>query len=421
MSHGRRLEDRLQAMHGTDTARSGPGRLHDMHGTDRAQSGNGAPRAGDGDAIPDDLGADDLDKPVDWMTYSHRKLHHMVHQNLDVSSASSVAGDWEHLATQLEEITEDLRRAVQATTDGWDGDGAEAARKTVHKLVQWTERTNDSVKQAANCVSRQVEIVRHARNAMPEPPADGGGWPLPEHAEPIPMTPGMLRGTSGADFASARSLSVDTGQQVTDNRAIHRHAADIMAEMQAESAKVYRDVPRFRRPPVPRYGTNEPSVRPQEAEPPAGPGLAAETDTTTSAASAGLPGSASTSAGAATGGTSGVPGGIAGGGAGAIGGHGVGTRGEGLVAGARSGAALDTGTRPAAASTATSAAGGSARGGAYGPMGMPMGAAAGRQGQTTEHRTASYLEDDSGLFSIEGKVMPPVLGVDPPAREQSET
>src|SRR5699024_8558291 len=90
---------------------------------------------------PDEPEPEDLNEPVDWMTYRHEQLYAMVHRDLDLADAGVVAGQWAHLASDLDGIGKDLRAALDKATDGWQGEGAAAAQQALRRLGDWAEDT----------------------------------------------------------------------------------------------------------------------------------------------------------------------------------------------------------------------------------------------------------------------------------------
>ncbi|OZM73269.1 hypothetical protein CFN78_10425 [Amycolatopsis antarctica] len=351
-------------------------------------------------------GPQDLDGDVDWMTYSHAELYAMAHEGVNLAEATSVAASWAELAEELDELGARLGKALAASADGWEGEAADAARAGVERLVSWTSATAASGKDVSTCVIRQADIAETARRTMPEPP----------EASPVRR-------------CVALNLVADPGPERLAAQQLHRRAAEVMQRMQQASNEVYADVPAFTSP-MPRTElrrTPEKPVAPEperevtadpRREPPAEATVPGHREATTP--SAGEVSPSATPAGPLPGGPS-AHGGV---GITATGGGASGAQAPAapLAAGTLAGSRALPRTNRTAGQGPASATAPQARGGGMGTgmgmAGMPMGmAGAGmRQDDAVERTTPGYLEEDSGFWSSDVLVSPPVLGEEPTAR-----
>ncbi|WP_199430867.1 PPE domain-containing protein [Qaidamihabitans albus] len=343
---------------------------------------------------PEDIGED-----VDWMTYSHRELYQMATSGLDLEGATDVAAGWSRLGNELEDVGRELRQAIEAAADGWQGAAADQARDTVNRLAGWTEETADGSNAVSGCVSEQAALASRAQRGMPEPPL------VFQPAAPgSDSRPGPSEGTtpmSAGGFWTGPELLVDPEQDRQRVRELHRQAAEVMEQYQRESRDLHGRVPSFTSPVRrPLLVPDEPPSEPPGEEPP-------DDETSASGVTPGGPGAPGAPGGA------GVPGGAAtGAGQPAMPPSGA-AAGEQYGAGARTGVGPGQAGMPAASGPA--AASGAARG-MGGPAGMPMGGAAAARpgGDDTEHATPSYLQEDDDVWGSQVPVVPPVLGADDP-------
>ncbi|MGA6165819.1 WXG100 family type VII secretion target [Amycolatopsis magusensis] len=341
--------------------------------------------------------AGDLGIPVDWLTYPHPELYTMVHEDVDLGGAQTVAATWATLGDKLTQIGAELRAAMAKASQGWTGASAEKTKETVERLAAWCDETGVRATEVCGCVTRQAENVRVAMNAMPEPRMTALPYPMPAD------------GTAAMSFAGGPQLIADDETDRRGGDELHQRAADVMKQFQEETYEVYGTVPEFSTPTGEQISYRTPEVppdepTPSEPEPETAPpddstGASGVTDNPVDGVIGGYaPPSPSPSAP--------VP---------MVGGGGqVGGAMQDPIAGGRAGAhpgAPGPGAAPAAASAAT-------RGGGTGgmPMGaMPMGAGGQRQ-EDVEHKLPGYLQEEDNIFAADLKVAPPVLGEEGPRR-----
>ena len=359
-------------------------------------------------------GPDSLVADIDWMSYPHRELYEMVHNELDLAGAESSAQQWAKIGKVLDRISTELRTAIVATADGWTGEGADKARDVAIKLVEWTNETGWRAENVAGCVRRQADIAETARRTMPEPAGfitkPGPQAPKPR---PIPVASDATQAMSTASpppssaFATAGRIVAEPGDENAQD--LHRQAADVMTRMQQSSGEVYETVPYFasygKQPSIlekPEDPKNPGPKLPEEKEPETPPDDSTHSSGTEDPAPVPVrepldaPGRGPGS-GVSTPPPLGPPGSAGGtqeqlGQGGRSGTGGFGPAGQpGQVAGA--------GSRAAAA-------------GAFGGMPMGMAPGAGRQDET-ERKTPDYLIEDGDIWGLSGQVTPPVIGEDP--------
>lgn len=359
------------------------------------ERGPTAPRP-DPEPGPESLGED-----VDWMTYSHQRLYQMANEGVDVAGAHEVSVTWAKIGQKLEDIGGDLKRAMAGSVHGWRGAAAERARESVQQLITWSNDTGTTAGKVANCIAIEADHAEHMRAAMPPPVVVRTEDPDFPDTVP-PQTAGGTSPMSAGDFGSAQALPNDSMPSQQSQRVAHQQAADVMRNFQRGSNDVYGTVPKFASPTGSerlrrRKPDHDPRPRPKPGED--------DTTTSTSSVDTGTPGAGGGGAAGAAGAA--AAGGAAGGAMGA--GMRTGQDPPSLSGGAR------TGAGEGAAAAARGPAGAGAGAGRAMPMGgVPMGAGMGqRGGQEDDRKAPGYLEEDSDIWKVEGKVAPPVIGEDP--------
>lgn len=382
--------------------------------------------------VPDEkseYGREFLREDFDWMGIPHPTLYRMVHDGLNLGSVVEAAASWGKFGDEMEEIGHDLRRSLEESAHGWQGDAAEQARTTMRRLSEWTEQTAHRGNEISSCISRQAELAEHAKQAMPEPmlvtrpqplPVPGPG-PVPVSSDGGGTAPMSASSFTQGGFAGAAVLPEDHLPPVEGARERHREAARVMRQLQHDSFDVYRDVPRFTRPDGQRTNRHpdddrdrgDDDDRDDDKQHDEDEHDGDRDDTTTSSAGGGTaPGTPSGGAPPAgarvpSGGHSPAGGAVAGPALGA------GTSSGELATGKRAGAALPS-TSSGLSAQSSAPAGGTSRGYAGGAVPMGGAGAGARPGGDTEHTVAEYLEEDSDFWSPNVTVVPPVLGEEPP-------
>jgi hypothetical protein len=392
---------------------------------------------------------DDIHEPKDWMTYSHEALYNMVHTGVNLAGAQAAATNWKKIGEDIAAVRENLLKAVEDSSVGWNSESARLARDGLTEVTNWVDDTSTYAHKVSAAITTETDNVEAARAAMPPPPK------APEPPVPVePQVPraalrdriAMIDGVSGfggieglrrdprlvqtlqGEFSGFETVGTSPVDTLAANDASHRLAADVMAAFQRNSAAVDQTVPAQFTPPVNPVNPNPPTLggdlggrTPTDGT--AGGGTGAPVTTTTGAQNRGTTNTSSRSYG----GGAGVRGG--GGGGGFTGGMMPGRFGQnanqggsggGGGAGGSGGAGLSAGVNERAAAGAASAAASSATGGQtrafQNPLAMggaPMaGAPAAGQGRDDEreHKSASYLEEDDNVFGLDRKAAPPVIG-----------
>ncbi|MCT2588297.1 PPE domain-containing protein [Actinophytocola gossypii] len=328
-----------------------------------------------------------LDEQVDYLTFTHRDLHRMVHQGLDPSGAMEVSADWARLGDELTEISEELGRIVTAAAAAWEGEASDLARQTLAGLTHWAAEAGTQATKVSACVTMEVDNVLQARDAMPKPPRE----PIAELPEVQPLL--------ANDWGAARSVTADPAGPLAEEQAMHQQAARVMERFQEASREVYSTVPQFSPPPVGGsilVGPPQPPPPPQPPVPPpptppapvpVPPPLPPRTGVPGSPGVPGAPGSTGTPGRVPVGGP--TPGPTA-----------------GLTSGAGEPAAAQN--RPGAGTTSSSGRGPSI-------SGMPMGMGAAGRDDDTERRVADYLKEEDDIWGQhERPTTPPVIGEERP-------
>ncbi|SMC98090.1 hypothetical protein [Kibdelosporangium aridum] len=184
-------------------------------------------------------GEDALYDNVDWMTFTHEQLYEMVHQGIDVSGANAVAAKWAMLGTAMQEIGDELAKALAASLEAWQGAAADQARGSLAALSAWSTDAGVTARDVSALVAQEASNAENARRTMPEPVATfRPAIPIPANAT-SPMS---------AAFESAVDIVKDPHGPTHTQHAAHQEAAQVMQQFQTASQEVYGTVPQFAPP-----------------------------------------------------------------------------------------------------------------------------------------------------------------------------
>ena len=339
-------------------------------------------------------GPEHLATSVDWMSYSHQELYGMANQGVDLAGATTVSAKWAKLGAVLEEISADLKRAANASVDGWEGDGADKARDAVNRLVAWSADTAARATAVAGCVSRQADLAETARRTMPEPPAASSpAPPAPPHVTPGDGTAAMSASSNAftsSAFASAGQLVTDSGPAQAKAQRLHQQAAEVMQRLQSGSNEVYGTVPSF----TSLGKTADSRKLVQQKAPVKDPAPPKHEDTTTTSSAAPAPAGpvapvGGVSAGAGAQPVAGVP------------------QGPSLTGADEAGQRLTAGATQA---VPPPAAAGEQAAPQRAMTGMPGMAGRGGHDEDKERKTPDYLQEEDDIWGLDGPVTPPVIG-----------
>ncbi|GAA2665138.1 MULTISPECIES: hypothetical protein [Actinosynnema] len=437
---------------------AGEQRDHRRNG-DHANQGGGDKNGYGRDNEPSELG-----QKVDWMTYSHQQLYDMVHTGVDLDSANSAKTGWSGIGKSLGEVRDLLVKAINQSSQAWEGETADRAREGLESVMKWAQNTSDHAENVATCINEEIQHVVTAREQMPAPvpptlptavapgadqalvpaaTARSADLPATSTAESA-LTGSSTLGsalrrtpTTPESFAGLDTVAAPAAETTAAADATHRQAAEVMAMFQQNSYAVDLTVPSFSAPvnPVatPTPGAQVP-LAPGGATPdgPAGAGGSAVVNP------AATTGQSSADRQRQQGGSAGRAAAIAGGRGGA-GGYGGGVFARGRVpssgSGSSGGSGSSLGATPigAGGSSANVGAGHGASGSTGGvtsqfqaskavtpqhgmigatPMAAPPPMAAGMGGGGNDSRNRpDYLEDDENVFGVDRKAAPPVIGL----------
>lgn len=165
-----------------------------------------------GSAEPSGSGAAWAGEGVNWDAYTHEELYRMVWEGADVADVSGIAEEWRRHSATLADHAVHLRDQQAALREDWEGDAAELAATQLGSLA---DRVDDisaraaTNQQAAQEASEALALVR----AMLPPPPGAAPAATAETAAPVreprqaaPTTAdftSMDFGELGMDYASA--------------------------------------------------------------------------------------------------------------------------------------------------------------------------------------------------------------------------
>jgi hypothetical protein len=313
----------------------------------------------------------------------------MVNNGVDLTGATDVAGTWAKLSDTLRQMGDTLNTALAASADGWQGTAADQARGNLTGLVTWTNTTGENAVIVSGCVSQQAEALQTARSSMPVPP------PTPPLPQPVSVTQPVslpqpqnvaqpASGVQAQSFAQPPIASPGPIASTTQSAVAHQQAARVMQQYQSSSADISRTIPQFAAPTNPVSTPTPPPVG--NPAPPVGPPSTGPAPIAVGGLGRTVPGGGRPSGGSLpaeeNGGQSGI---------------------------------RTTEANPAPRGSGSTGAGvaGEAES-TQGPRSTPMstsgmGGAGGRREEDREHKR-KYWQEDDGIFDLDKRVAPRVIG-----------
>jgi hypothetical protein len=212
---------------------------------DKIRIDNAASKLDDNVAVGEDRA---LNGTGNWAAVPHEELYASVHENNNPAEAYSLAREWTQLGNMMAENSRVMDETIRSTESGWTGPAAEVARQATLKLATWGGDAAQTSQYMGTRIADQGLAAERAKTAMPEPKNFDYEKMLRDG-----FTTGGLAGLSQA--------VVDVQAASAQARSSHDQAAQVMAQMEAESKNVDQTTPRFVRPPeVTQGSTVDPRV-----------------------------------------------------------------------------------------------------------------------------------------------------------------
>ncbi|MEV0679566.1 PPE domain-containing protein [Actinosynnema sp. NPDC050436] len=105
---------------------------------------------------------------INWNVYAHRDLWDMV-KSADLARMGQRTHDWQVLARDLGEATEDVQRLVGTLVQSWHGPSSAVAADSVSRLTRWATEVSDRAYRVGAGMDAYTWAVGEAARRMPEP------------------------------------------------------------------------------------------------------------------------------------------------------------------------------------------------------------------------------------------------------------
>ncbi|MEB3368024.1 PPE domain-containing protein [Saccharopolyspora mangrovi] len=175
-----------------------------------------------------------------WASRSHRELYDAVHIANDPGRVGQLAEEWTKLGREMAEAADRMSEQLRATEAGWQGEAADAARKAIQKLADWSRDSGESAGALADRVAEQGRIMETAKAEMPEPVKGAENL----HARAATTF-------ASGDLESFAKAMDDLHANQERSSSAHEQAVRVMTRMEESSRDVDGDTPRFTPPPDP--------------------------------------------------------------------------------------------------------------------------------------------------------------------------
>lgn len=111
-----------------------------------------------------------------WRGFSHAELYAQLHSGPGATASAVPSGRWADLATTLQDISQDMTKAIADAKAMWAGAAANTAYAQLGEVAAWAGRTGDEAAKMRTSVEQQADHIGRARAAMPAP----GEEPTPQ-------------------------------------------------------------------------------------------------------------------------------------------------------------------------------------------------------------------------------------------------
>jgi uncharacterized protein YukE len=174
---------------------------------------------------------------VNWNAYQHDQLYDMI-KSADPGAMYERAGQWQSLATRIEDTTGKVQQAMQRVMGAWQGQAAVSSAESNTKLMTWAGDASQTANQVAQGMVTYTEAVERAQKHMPEP-----AFATAERNFRHGYT---VVGTGGPSTAVLlKQLTSDGMVSFEQARARKAEAVHVMETYEAQSKDVHDTMPHF--------------------------------------------------------------------------------------------------------------------------------------------------------------------------------
>lgn len=195
-----------------------------------------------------------------WQGYGHAELYEKIQSGPGPKGSEQSMRRWTEMIAALDEIDQDLHRALDRSTEGWLGAAGDQARAGLNPLRQWAVSAQAEAETMRLSAELQAGYIAKARNDMPPPSAI-------QAEQPSTMDSVLTHLFGGQTDYELQEAAADAAEQ---------KAFDVMAVYQASTESNTATLGRFTPAPqvvvdtalvpVTRRAVAEPTV-PAELEP----------------------------------------------------------------------------------------------------------------------------------------------------------
>jgi hypothetical protein len=200
---------------------------------DQIRVNNAASKLDDNVAVGEDRA---LTVTGNWAAVPHEELYASVHTNNNPAEAYALAREWTQLGNAMAENSRVMDETIRSTESGWTGPAAEVARQATLKLATWGGDAAQTSQYMGTRIADQGLAAETAKASMPEP--------VNFDYEQM-----LRQGFATGGLAGLSQAVVDVQAASAKARTAHAQAAQVMANMEAQSRSVDETTPRFVRPP----------------------------------------------------------------------------------------------------------------------------------------------------------------------------
>ncbi|HEX2130611.1 MAG TPA: PPE domain-containing protein, partial [Actinophytocola sp.] len=146
-----------------------------------------------------------------WRGHTHEELYRLLHEGPGAAASAEPSRRWQEIATNLDEIGQDLRKALEQSGAGWAGQAAGRAYDRLSVTATWAAETSTAAADMRVAVENQGDHIAKARADMPVPEDVPAAEPDPAVAPAVQVaqTQNDLEGPeAAASSAEERAFEV---------------------------------------------------------------------------------------------------------------------------------------------------------------------------------------------------------------------
>lgn len=106
---------------------------------------------------------------VRWRGHTHKELYLLLHDGPGAAASAEPSRRWQAIATTMNEVGQDLQKALEQSAANWSGKAAGAAYDKLSTTAAWAGETGAEAAAMRASVENQAEHIARARADMPVP------------------------------------------------------------------------------------------------------------------------------------------------------------------------------------------------------------------------------------------------------------